>query len=100
MWTYLVLNVVVLAGCAGLLAVFSKLYISRPVIIATGCMIVLTAVFDSILIAMGFYSYNPAKLMGVFVGRAPVEDLFYIGIAVLVTSSIWKWMEVRSERDK
>jgi lycopene cyclase domain-containing protein len=77
----------------------SKLNMSRPVMITMGCMIVLTIVFDSILIAMGFYSYNPAKLMGVYVGYAPVEDLFYIGIAVLVTSSIWKWMEVRSERD-
>ncbi len=51
--------------------------------------LVMTAVFDNIMISVGLVGYNPANISGVFIGVAPLEDFAYAVAAVVLLPSIW-----------
>lgn len=55
----------------------------------------LTAVFDSLIIAKGIVAYNGAKLLGVYIVRAPLEDFVYTIVSVLLVSILWEYYEHR-----
>ncbi|MFY9713322.1 MAG: lycopene cyclase domain-containing protein [Microbacterium sp.] len=58
------------------------------VISATG-LVLLTAVFDSAMIAAELFHYAPSRLLGLHIGLAPVEDFAYPLAAVLLLPSVW-----------
>ncbi len=45
--------------------------------IAAVVLLVLTAVFDNIMIGVGLYTYPPEHISGVRIGLAPIEDFAY-----------------------
>ena len=49
----------------------------------------LTAVFDTIMISAGFFSYPETKILGVHIGKAPLEDFFYPLAAALLIPAVW-----------
>ncbi len=51
--------------------------------------LVLTAVFDNVMISIGLVGYDAAKISGVFVGAAPLEDFAYAIAAVVLLPSLW-----------
>ncbi|GAA4837574.1 hypothetical protein GCM10023221_13610 [Luteimicrobium xylanilyticum] len=53
-------------------------------------LLVVTAVFDSLMIAAGLFTYDAATLAGPRVGRAPLADLAYPLGAVLLLPSVWE----------
>jgi lycopene cyclase domain-containing protein len=53
-------------------------------------MLILTAVFDNLIILAGIVDYDTTKLMGIYVGVVPVEDFAYTVVAVLLVPAIWK----------
>jgi lycopene cyclase domain-containing protein len=52
-------------------------------------LLVFTAVFDNLIIAAGIVAYDPAKISGVMIGIAPIEDFAYTLAAVLVLPTLW-----------
>ena len=59
------------------------------VAVAIAALVVLTAVFDSIMIGLGLFHYAPAHISGAVIGLAPVEDFAYpLAIAVLLPA-LW-----------
>ncbi|MGC5166945.1 lycopene cyclase domain-containing protein [Luteimicrobium sp. DT211] len=58
--------------------------------LAALALVVVTVVFDSLMIAAGLFTYDPSALVGLHVGRAPVEDLAYPVGAVLLLPSVWE----------
>jgi lycopene cyclase domain-containing protein len=52
-------------------------------------LLVFTAVFDNLIIAAGIVAYDPAKISGVMIGIAPIEDFGYTLAAVLVLPTLW-----------
>jgi lycopene cyclase domain-containing protein len=68
------------------------------VLIAAGALLVLTAVFDNVMIAIGLVGYNRALISGVFVGRAPLEDFAYTIAAIVLLPSLWTLLAGRRER--
>jgi lycopene cyclase domain-containing protein len=46
-------------------------------------LLVLTVVFDNVMIAAGLFRFDDAQLAGVHLGRAPVEDLAWPTAAAL-----------------
>lgn len=46
-------------------------------VIAALVLVVLTAVFDNIMIAVGLFTYPPEHLSGIRIGLAPLEDFSY-----------------------
>ncbi|MCP2267452.1 lycopene cyclase domain-containing protein [Promicromonospora thailandica] len=61
----------------------------RALALATGALLVLTAVFDNVMIAAGLFSYADAHVSGLRVGLAPVEDFSYPLAAVLLLPALW-----------
>jgi len=57
--------------------------------LALAAVLVLTAVFDNIMIGVGLVDYDPALISGLFVGIAPVEDFAYPVAAALLLPALW-----------
>ncbi|WP_256041585.1 lycopene cyclase domain-containing protein [Cryobacterium sp. SO1] len=92
--SYLGLNAVFL-GLAALVAAVAlwRRPASRRLYAASGlalvAVLVLTALFDNIMIGVGLVAYDPALISGVFVGIAPVEDFAYPVAAALLLPAVW-----------
>jgi len=51
--------------------------------------LLLTAVFDNVLVGTGIVGYDANRISGAFVGIAPIEDFSYAIAAVLMLPSLW-----------
>lgn len=58
----------------------------------------LTLVFDSLIIAAGIVAYDEAKLLGIHLSVAPIEDFLYAVAAVFVIPALWR-LSGRKRRD-
>jgi lycopene cyclase domain-containing protein len=56
-----------------------------------GPMLLLTAIFDNLIIATGIVAYESANISGIKIGVAPIEDFAYTIAAVLLITTIWHW---------
>jgi lycopene cyclase domain-containing protein len=54
-----------------------------------GVLMVLTAIFDNVMIASGLFDYAGHTLNGLRVGLAPVEDFAYPIAAGLLLPGLW-----------
>lgn len=61
-------------------------------------LLVLAAVFDSLIVGVGLVAYDPARILGWYAGLAPVEDLAYVVGAVLVLPAVWSLLHRRDRR--
>lgn len=52
-------------------------------------LLVLTAVFDNVIVGLGIVAYNTAHLSGIYLGLVPIEDFAYSVAAVLVLPTLW-----------
>ena len=52
-------------------------------------MILITAVFDNLIVSTGIVGYDASKISGIMVGAAPIEDFAYTIAAVLIVPSVW-----------
>ena len=88
MTAYLALNLVVLAGLLPGLIRFRHRLSGRWLLIVL-ILFVMTAVFDNLIILAGIVTYDPSKLLGLYIGVAPIEDFFYPLVAALVIPVFW-----------
>ena len=58
-------------------------------------MLILTAVFDNVLVATGIVGYDPRLISGVLVGVAPIEDFAYAIAAVVLLPALWHLLAAR-----
>lgn len=87
-FTYILMNLVFLV-C---ITVLFLQYIKKPTKtwwITLAMLILLTAIFDSIIIWAGIVHYDPQKILGIYVGFAPIEDFFYAILAVIIVPALW-----------
>ena len=54
-----------------------------------GVVLLMTAVFDNVMIGVGLVGYDEAKISGAFIGVAPLEDFAYAIAAVVLLPSLW-----------
>ena len=92
--TYLLVNTVFLAVVAvvAAVAVWRRGRNRRTVasvLITLVVVFALTAVFDTVMIAAGLFTYEAALISGVFVGLAPIEDFAYPLAAAVLLPSLW-----------
>lgn len=92
MATYLIVNVIFLVAVVVLLRVRRKQFDVAFYITLT-VLLLLTAVFDSLIVGLGIVGYNPDLLLGMYIGAAPIEDFFYAILAALIVPRLWKIME-------
>jgi lycopene cyclase domain-containing protein len=95
--TYLALNAVfiVVAGAVAAVAVWRPAAArgtargAASVGIALLIVLLLTAVFDNVMIAAGLFTYEPGLISGLTVGLAPIEDFAYPFAAALLLPALW-----------
>lgn len=95
MATYLIVNVVFLLIVMLMLRVKPVLP-SRAAMITLAMLLVLTAIFDSMIIAFDIVGYDQAQILGIYIGRAPIEDFFYALMAAIVVPTLWNSLGRRS----
>lgn len=69
-----------------------------PALVAVGVLVVTTAVFDSVIVATGIVGYDPARILGVRIGAAPIEDFAYPIAAGLALPALWHLLGRRRDR--
>ncbi|HBO64666.1 TPA: hypothetical protein DD425_01765 [Candidatus Saccharibacteria bacterium] len=95
-FTYIALNVVFVV-C--MLVLFLPRF-KKPSItwwLTLGILLLLTAVFDSLIIWAGIVGYDTSKLLGIYIGFAPIEDFFYALLAVVLIPIFWKKFAPKKE---
>jgi lycopene cyclase domain-containing protein len=93
--TYWALNAIFLTGVA-FVAVAAMMRrrggngINWPAIGYTlAVLLLMTAIFDNVMIGVGLVGYNDTLISGVFVGIAPLEDFAYAIAAVVLLPALW-----------
>jgi lycopene cyclase domain-containing protein len=103
MMTYWWINSWFLGGVA-LFALFSHLVGVRVRWGAIGLglvgMLILTAVFDNMIIGFGLVDYDSDLISGVRIGVAPIEDFAYTVLAMVLIPVAWSWGEWFSRKQK
>ena len=67
----------------------------RAVALAAIPLVVLTAVFDNVIVATGIVAYAPERISGIRLGVAPVEDFSYAIAAVVLLPCLWSLLTPR-----
>ncbi|WP_456284504.1 lycopene cyclase domain-containing protein [Microbacterium sp. JZ101] len=67
------------------------------VALAAAALVVLTAVFDSVMIAVGLFAYDDERISGLRIGLAPLEDFAYPLAAAILLPALW--VALRRRRD-
>lgn len=57
--------------------------------VAALILLVMTAVFDNVMIGIGLVGYDRSKISGAFIGIAPLEDFSYTVAALVLLPSLW-----------
>lgn len=90
--TYWGLNAVFLGVVAALVLV-GTVRGRRPrwaaIAVATAALLIVTAVFDNVMISIGLVAYDESLISGAFVGVAPLEDFAYAIAAVVGLPALW-----------
>jgi lycopene cyclase domain-containing protein len=100
--TYLTLSAVflVLAGAVALalMLVGRRRPHGAAVALTLLALLLLTAVFDTVMIATGLFHYAPEQLVGLHVGLAPIEDFAYPLAGAILLPALWVFLRARRER--
>jgi len=65
------------------------------ILLTLGVLLIVTAIFDNVMIGVGLVGYNRAKISGTFIGIAPLEDFAYAIAAAVLLPSLWILREGR-----
>ena len=91
MFTYLLLNLLFLAIVVSALW-YTHVLPSRSVFLRTaGMLLILTMLFDPVIVALGIVDYDADLLLGLRLFGAPVEDFFYSILAALLIPAVWTY---------
>ncbi len=106
--SYLHLDLIFLAvaGAVGIAAVVTtqrrrpragRRHLAAAISVTAAVTLLLTAIFDNIMIAIGLFTYENDRLLGATVGLVPVEDFAYPLAAAVLLPSLWVLTGRRSE---
>lgn len=97
MTTYLLLNLVFFVT---LLMFLPKRFAKLPKAwwLTLAGLLLLTAVFDPLIIHFDIVAYDPSKILGIHMFGAPIEDFFYAVYAACIVPLIWN--KIGEKREK
>ena len=87
--TYLALNVTFMLIAFVVLNLFSRKSPWRTISFTMLWMLLVTLVFDNVIIGLEIVGYDKTKISGILLGLAPIEDFAYTVVAVLAVGIIW-----------
>jgi lycopene cyclase domain-containing protein len=72
----------------------------RSLAVALLGVLILTAVFDNVIVALGIVAYDPAHFSGVRIGLAPIEDFAYAVVAGIGLPALWLLLPARNREPR
>ena len=90
--TYAILSLAVLAVIAVTTVPTLRRLPLRPLLVTALVLIALTAVFDNVIVGLDLVAYDEAKISGLRVPIAPIEDFSYTLGAVMLVPALWTWL--------
>lgn len=96
MATYLLVNVIFTLILVVLFRVRRR-HMTKAFFITLVALLTLTAIFDSIIVGLNIVGYDEDLILGIYVGKAPIEDFFYAIIAVMIVPRLWELMETKHD---
>ena len=93
--TYLLLTASVLAAAMIYFFLMRSYIASKPLVAASAVMLLITAIFDNVIIATGIVAYDEAKISGIKIGVAPIEDFAYTVVALLLAPTLFNFFRVK-----
>jgi lycopene cyclase domain-containing protein len=90
MLTYAALNIVVLALLGLALVMWPQKLSWKGIGVILPILLAMTAVFDSLLVASHIVAYHSPRTLGLFIGKAPVEDFAYTLAVVFLVPYLWE----------
>lgn len=60
--------------------------------VATASLVILTVIFDNVMMTAGFFDYGVEHISGVRLGLIPIEDLLYPIAGALLLSGVWQML--------
>ena len=97
MYTYLLMGLpfIITALLIDWFLLKTRVITSKQCWIVMALLIIMTALFDQFLAGFPIVLYDESKILGIFVGSAPIEDFMYTIAAVIGLGSIWTHYEKR-----
>jgi len=92
------LAAVAVAGCFAL-AKSRRIMPWLAMVGTLGILLLVTAVFDNVMIGIGLVGYDTSKISGAFIGIAPLEDFGYAVAAAVLLPSVWLLLPGRSREE-
>lgn len=89
MLTYITLDIAMLFVVAAVQVVWPQRLAWRPTVAVLIVLLLLTALFDSVIVGEHIVAYNHLKIIGQYIGKAPLEDFAYPVAAVFVVPYLW-----------
>lgn len=90
---YLILSLIMTV--LGLLLAYSltkkTLLTDRKLQLTLLALLILTAIFDSLIIAAQIVDYNPEFILNIYIGKAPIEDFMYTIVVVPLSVALWRF---------
>jgi len=96
--TYLILNLLFLITLVMFMPTSLK-KLPRAWWITLGGLVVLTALFDPVIIYLHIVDYDPAKILGLKFLGAPIEDFFYALYAACIVPLVWMRLGENKKKD-
>ncbi|WP_456845783.1 lycopene cyclase domain-containing protein [Cellulomonas sp. P5_C6] len=96
--TNIVLNVIVLALLGAVSWPVLRTMRPSPLLVTTLILCVLTTVFDTLMIRVGLYVFDPDKILGWYIWGAPLEDFAYAIAAAVGMPVLWVALGRRSRK--
>ena len=97
MATYVVLNLIVIASICITLRQYPK-RLNKPWLLTLVGLLALTAIFDNVIIMLDIVHYDVQKILGLYVGIAPIEDFMYAVMAVILVPALWHKLKGKDAR--
>ena len=97
--TYWLLNAIFLAPVLVIGSLAARRLRWPALGITAAVLLIMTAVFDNIMISVGLVDYAPQLISGAFIGIAPLEDFAYAVAAIVGLPSLWVLLGRRESVD-
>jgi lycopene cyclase domain-containing protein len=96
--TYVILSVAVLSALALVCVPTLRRLPFRPIALTAIALVALTAVFDNVIVGLHIVAYDDAKISGLLVPIAPIEDFAYALGAILLVPTVWTLLGRRKSK--
>lgn len=62
----------------------------RSMLLTLVVLVILTSIFDNVIISLGIVRYHPEHILGLYIGRIPIEDFAYSIAAAFLVPLLWR----------